>query len=195
MARKPRHTTRVSDLQMLGASSHILREWKLLGESAAELGGDFGERTARQQAAFDSTFVHIRCLINFLCGGYTGSRHDNDITPSDFLGRDWWPDDDQQFDRQMRGRLSVMNTEVLHLSWDRVDRTEPIWWSLILMARLTHHAMCLFVEELECEAGASPGVAACLPVFYEAQRATEGALPSVPRRTGETAVTLAPERR
>ena len=73
-----------------------------------------------------ATLIHARCLINFCCGGYTGKRHAGDIQPSDFLGVDWWPQD-ESFDRRLRGRLQFINEELQHLSWQRVLNTQALW--------------------------------------------------------------------
>ena len=179
---------------MVAGAVAIKREWQLLGESAAELNTGFGVRTPAEQAAFDACFVHIRCLINFLCGDYKAHRSGNDITPSDFLGRDWWPDDAEDLDRNLRGRLRVINREVLHLSWGRVDATEFIWWSMVFLVRLTHHSMCLFLGELEREAELHEGVGSCLPVLYDAQASVEVLLPAWDPSMPQTAVELAPPR-
>src|SRR5947209_1427853 len=99
-----------------------------------------GNREPQHNAAMEATLVHGRCLINFCCGGYYGTRHPRDIQPSDFVGVDWWPRD-EEFDRQLRGRLRFINEELQHLSWQRVLNQQALIVPVTLLVHEVQYAM------------------------------------------------------
>lgn len=133
-------------VQLVEAAHHVNGEWALLADMARLLPTS-GAQSLADTAALEATLVHARCLINFCCGGYQGGRNRSDIRPEDFLGRDWWPRD-EEFDRTLRGRLRFINQELQHLSWQRVLDEEPLGVSVTLLAHEVHWAMHLFVDEL-----------------------------------------------
>lgn len=91
-----------------------------------------------------------RTLILFLCG-QDGKRDRRDIRPKDFLGKDWWPDD-EEMDQRLRGKLVVMARNTAHLSWDRVLNWDPVLWPYNLLAWETSWSMGRFMRQLELAA-------------------------------------------
>lgn len=126
------------------AAQHVKDEWAEVAKMASLMPRD------RETAALEATLVHARCLILFCCGGYKGKRDRSDIVPKDFLGVDWWPRD-EDFDRQLRGRLRFINHELQHLSWQRVLNKEPLIVPVVLVAHEVHWGMLLFVDELRAK--------------------------------------------
>jgi hypothetical protein len=180
--------------QKIGAAHVVIDEWRRLGSSARLLGKADIVRTDRDNAAMDSAFVHARCLINFLCGNYMGTWQRGDIKPADFLGHDWFPDDNRNFDRELRGRLRIMNKAVVHATWDRVTSDEAVIWSMIVVAHQVSFGMRLFGVELDAQKATSDVAVVVAPMVVRAWEEIEPMLPPISKRTGETRVPLAPER-
>jgi len=167
------------------AAHHVMGEWVLVADRAALITTQ-GVRTSEEDAALESTLMHARCLINFCCGGYRGAHDDGDIQPRDFLGRVWWPGD-EEFDSLLRGRLRFINQELQHLSWQRVRNKEPLMVSTHLLAHEVHRAMQLFVDELRGDASR------WLAQFELQEQLVAGRLPPL-HRPSQTVPHLAPAR-
>ena len=151
-----------------------------------ELAKVTGQRALLENALLEAVLLHNRCLINFVCGNSKGERDKNDIQPADFLGRDWWPED-EQLDRQLRGRLPMLNKHLAHLSWKRVTDSTPVLWSVILVSHQTHWGMKLFTAE-------AARVGSTQASIFEANRdRVELALPRL-GQVAETSPVLAPLR-
>jgi hypothetical protein len=146
----------VAPSELEQAASHVAYEWTSLAGMAVELAKIQGARTLIQNALLEAFLVHDRCLINFLCGGYTGARDPKDLQPKDLLGREWWPPD-EEFDRRLRGRLPVINQNLAHLSWQRVRSEEPVSWQALFIAHETSWGMGLFVDEVVSSGGPCRG--------------------------------------
>jgi hypothetical protein len=183
MPKAPRPVPTQTELEE--ASHHVMGEWVLVADRAALITAR-GARTAPEDAALESTLMHARCLINFCCGGYGGSHNDSDIQPSDFLGRLWWPRD-EEFDQCLRGRLRFINQELQHLSWQRVRNDDPLMVSVHLLAHEVHWAMHLFVEELRASESH------WLARFELQERVVATRLPKL-ERVGQTIPHVAPAR-
>lgn len=168
------------------AASHVVYEWVTMAEMTAELAGVAGARSVIENALLEALLVHNRCLVNFVSGDWLGRHGKRDIQPQDFLGYPWWPSD-EEFDRELRGRLSVINKHLAHLSWDRVADRAPVMWSVVLISHQSHWGMKLFTEEAR-RAGSNQAEA-----FEEARDSAEGVLPRL-GRVGETTPVLAPRR-
>lgn len=177
----------VTDDQLLEAATQVCYEWDLLVDLAVRLDEVIGARTSADNNAMEALLVHYRCMVNFLCGGYTGGWHSWDIQPADFVGRVWFPSD-EELDRRLRGRLLTINAELQHLSWERILQTDPVMWSTVLLAHEVTYTMGLFHDALELEA---PGPV-CDLFGASHQRAIE-VLPELGDRAG-TAVPPAPLR-
>lgn len=168
------------------AAREVASEWVVMAELAAALASVTGTRTLTDRAVMEALFLHNRCLVNFLCGNWTGKHGTDDIRPSDFLGRDWWlPDLD---DRGLRGRLRVLNKHVAHLSWERVTDDTPVLWSLTLISHQSHWGMAVFAED------AAQADIAQASTFADARELAEASLPPLPSRVAETTPILAPPR-
>lgn len=128
------------------AASHVAHEWFALVDYAAQLDSIQGARTSAQNAVMEAALVHARCLITFLCGNYKGARSRADITPADFLVRPWsLPAED---DEQLRGYLPILNVNLAHLSWERLD-DQVVILPVGFLAHLLSWHMNRFVDELE----------------------------------------------
>lgn len=113
--------------QLAEAALAVAEEWQNLAELAAAL-RDEQELSPSVRAGLVDGFLGCdRSLILFLCGGQSGQRDRRDIQPSDFLGHDWWPDD-EEMDQRLRGRLAVLARFKAHLSWERVLNTDAVLW-------------------------------------------------------------------
>lgn len=168
------------------AASHVVYEWVSLAEMTAELAKVTGQRALIENALLEAVLLHNRCLINFVCGNLKGGHAKNDIQPADFLRRDWWPED-EQFDRQLRGRLPMLNKHLAHLSWERVTDSTPVLWSVILVSHQTHWGMKLFTAEA-VRTGSTQA-----SIFEASRDRVELALPEL-GRVAETSPVLAPVR-
>ena len=178
----------VSAEQLDMASVTVCFEWLTLTEIVERL-ARVGVRDAVETSEFEAFLTHWRNMVLFLCGGESGGRHPNDIEPADFLGSDWWPDDDDELDRTLRGRLPVVHKSLAHLSWFRVLALEPLAWSGVFLAHEISYAMALFIEEIRARDGR------CLQQFETGQARVKACLPAWDGRTPQTAVTLAPARK
>lgn len=107
-------------------AEEVCLEWTKAAELTAVAETFQGARSVAQSAVITAAVVHYRCLVNFVSGGYTGKRFDDDIWPSDFLGHEWHTSDDA-LDRTMRARLAVLNTEQQHISWRRLEEKMTLW--------------------------------------------------------------------
>lgn len=105
--------------QTTKAATEVAREWTNLAELAVAL-RDTSTAPGVRTGLVDGFMTCDRTLILFLCGGQDGKPDGRDITPKDFLGKDWWPDD-EEMDQRLRGRLAVMARNTAHLSWDRAE--------------------------------------------------------------------------
>ncbi len=159
-----------SSADLEAAAFQVTREWTTLAEQAALLEKVTGHREPQEQAILESCFLHLRCLINFLSGNYQGVRSGKDIQPIDFLGREWWLDDDE-LDCRLRGRLAVINKELAHLSWERINNDVAIMWPMSLLVHEVCYGMKGFVNEL-CDGGGS-----CLVQFEAACQQVDAVLP------------------
>lgn len=129
----------------LGAG-YIAEQWYIIGTVACRLDAVTGGRTPDESMALEIGTVYYRSLVNFCCGNFRGNRHDDDIKPSDFLGTDWWPPD-EELDRRLRGRLPTINRTLAHLSWHRPDIYAM--WPFGQLAHEVHHVLTEFVAEAE----------------------------------------------
>ena len=172
---------------LVQAALHVDYEWDSLVVLATDLDEVIGARTSADNNAMEALLVHYRCMVNFLCGGYTGRWAEWDIQPSDFLGRAWWPPD-EELDRRLRGRLVVINSELQHLSWERILKVDPVMWSTVLLAHEVTYAMSLFHDALERDA---PGVPC--DMFGAGLQVAIQRLPTLGERSG-TRVLPAPAR-
>jgi hypothetical protein len=134
--------------ELLEAAVAVDYEWVAMAELARNLDGVIGVRTEADNNAMEAFLVHYRCMVNFLCGDYKGNWYPTDIQPEDFLGEPWWPQD-EELDRRMRGRLPIINTELQHLSWQRVTNRDAVKWSTVSMAHEVSFAAERFVDEAE----------------------------------------------
>jgi hypothetical protein len=194
------------------AAKVISDEWVALATSAGLIEKLADDRRA-QEAAFDSCTLRGRSLINFLCGNERGGYHPKgtDLQPKDFLGRQWWPHDD--LDRRLRGRLPYLNSRVAHLTWHQVldfddqivlwvafserDRERISWFppdleklvvfSVPVMVRQIHAAICQFIDALEAD-----GVGHQVP--RDSVEEATSVLPRVVGVDGERGLALGPER-
>jgi hypothetical protein len=109
------------------AASEVCKDWTTAAELAhlAETTFPF-VRSPEQNAVITALVVHYRCLVNFVAGDYNGRWGKHDICPEDFIGRPW-STSDQDLDRDMRGRLKVLNTEQQHISWRRLEDNATMW--------------------------------------------------------------------
>jgi hypothetical protein len=177
-----------TDRDLDAAAVHVVYEWVALAEMTAELAKVTSVRTTVEHALLEAVLVHNRCLINFLCGDVNGRHGRRDIVPADFLGYEWWPDDDEDFDRLLRGRLPVLNKHLAHLSWERVTDATPVLWSVVLIGHQTHWGMKLFT--VEAVKASSPQAS-----LFDANRVrSEAAMPPL-GKVAETRPVLAPERK
>jgi hypothetical protein len=174
------------ELDRLSAgASHLAYEWLSVAENAGLLEPVTGARTPGQNAYLEAGLVHYRNLVTFCCGDYKGWwLHKDDMKPSDFLGRDWWPID-EEFDRRLRGRLPGINQNLQHLSWKRLN-DDVMSWPFGLLAHEAHHVMKLFLAEV-------PTDALWRPVLESAAARVEAVIPA--RQSWTTTVVVpAPER-
>jgi hypothetical protein len=81
-------------------AQQVCSEWVTAAELTAVAETFGGARTVEQSAVTMAVVVHYRCLVNFVSGGHSGKWFDTDICPSDFIGNDWHPSDDE-LDRTM----------------------------------------------------------------------------------------------
>ena len=64
------------------------------------------------------------------------------------MGHPWvLPDGD--LDRQLRGRLPVINKQMAHLSWDRITDQNPTMWATTFLAHEITYALVVFVDDLQ----------------------------------------------
>jgi hypothetical protein len=142
----------VSNMQdeqrLLTAAGYIAEEWRGIAQTAARLAHVHGARSSVQSADLDAGLLHYRCVVNFCCGNFKGRWDSADIKPADFLGRKWWPVD-EELDRRLRGRLPGINRALGHLSWDRLDLS--IMWPFALLAYEADYVLRLFLAEAESD--------------------------------------------
>lgn len=131
------------------AAHEVTSEWVSLVTSVA-LALDPETSPPVNRALKDAILSLDRSLILFLCGGERGSRDDRDIQPADFLGRDWYPTDDEM-DQRLRGRLGVISKLRAHLTWHRATSNDAVIWPLGLLAWETSWTMGEFIAELRTE--------------------------------------------
>lgn len=153
-------------------------------EYAALLDQIDGGRTLEQTAILEASLVHARCLIGFLSGDYKGRWHQDDMRPDDFLAQPWRLPDAE--DRELRGYVPIINENLAHLSWRRLD-PEPVLLPITLLAHLVDWNMRLFVAECEAQQ------ASLLAWFQATAGRTAAALPAR-RPWAATAVEPAPRR-
>ena len=109
------------------AAREVCKEWTAAAHLAHHAETTFPfVRSPEQTAVITALLVHYRCLVNFVSGNYVGKWGNHDINPEDFIGHPWWPLDDD-LDRDMRGRLKILNTEQQHISWSRLDDRLTMW--------------------------------------------------------------------
>lgn len=173
------------------AAIEVAARWMRLADTAAELKKARNVRNRADNAAMDACFVNVRAMINFAFGNVNGVWGPNDIRPSDFVGHVWWPEDETgTFDREIRGRLPVINGMVLHLTWDLVTNTETLAMSLLRTTALVNYAMGLFVTKLGLVESRYHEV--FLQAYSDHVREV---MPELDPHLGETAFDLAPPRR
>lgn len=126
-------------------------------------------RSLEQEAVITALVVHYRCLVNFVAGDYGGTWHEKDVCPEDFVGQPWWSTDDE-LDRVMRARLRILNTEVQHISWARLEDRMTMW-PFGYLIREVNAALCEFTEVLVSQG--LPGAAE----FVRARLVTHSLLP------------------
>lgn len=126
-------------------------------------------RSLEQEAVITALVVHYRCMVNFVAGDYGGQWHRSDLCPEDFVGRPWWSTD-HDLDRVMRARLRILNTEVQHISWKRLENRMTMW-PFGYLIREVNVALCEFTEVLVNQG--SPGAAE----FDRARSVTHPLLP------------------
>src|SRR4051794_16029259 len=98
------------------AAREVCKDWTAAAELSNLVETTFPfDRSIEQTAVITALIVHYRCLVNFVSGSFNGTWGKQDICPEDFIGDPWWPSD-QDLDRDMRGRLQVLNTEQQHIS-------------------------------------------------------------------------------
>lgn len=145
-----------------------------------------GTRSLADRAVMEACLVHARSLIYFCCGDYGARRDRRDIQPADFLGKDWWPPNDDD-DRIVRGRVRFINQKLQHLSWERVLDQEPLLVSVVLLVHEVHWAMTQFINELRTQHND------WFEGFEMQRQALEALLPAL-NGTAETVPHLAPPR-
>jgi hypothetical protein len=160
-----------SEDQLFEAAHEVGREWFKLAQGASDLTVVPGVRSREDQATLEAFLLRDAALIHFACGNRKGKRNDRDIQPSDFLGRDWWPDD-EEIDRRLRGRIKQIDAALGHVGWNRITGEAPSHWPISFLAWETSWALTRFVQVLIAE---QRSVAA---VFAEAQRHAYAALPA-----------------
>lgn len=126
------------------AARLVINEWQMLAECCALVQQIEGVRSTADTAALEAAWLHSRCLINFLCGNYAGKWDPRDISPRDFLREDWCLPDEH--DRELRGHLRIVNENLAHLSWNRLN-DEVISLPITLVGWLVHWNMGQFVQE------------------------------------------------
>jgi hypothetical protein len=159
-----------SEDELFEAAHAVGREWFKLAQAATDLSVIPGARNREDEATLEAFLVRDRALIHFVCGSYKGKRNDRDIQPRDFLGRDWWPDD-EEIDRRLRGRLKLIDTSLSDIGWDRITDGALAHWPCTFLAWETTWAMTQFVQVLVAE---QRSVATA---FAEAQRQAYAVLP------------------
>lgn len=133
---------------LLGGIGHVQYEWTQMAGCAARLELVDGIRTPEENATLEALLVHVRCLVNFLCGNYEGKWSRKDMKPADFV-RTAWVLPDAEMDRRLRGRLTVINKSLAHLSWERVTNRAGVIWPTGLLAHEVHWSMHQFVDAVE----------------------------------------------
>ncbi len=133
---------------LLGGIGHVQYEWTQMAGCAARLELVDGIRTPEENATLEALLVHVRCLVNFLCGNYEGKWSRKDMKPADFI-RTPWVRPDAEMDRRLRGRLTVINKSLAHLSWDRVTNRAGVIWPTGLLAHEVHWSRHQFVDAVE----------------------------------------------
>ena len=122
---------------LLGGIGHVQYEWTQMAGCAARLELVVGIRTPEENATLEALLVHLRCLVNFLCGNHAGQWMRKDMKPADFV-RTAWVLPDEEMDRRLRGRLSIINKSRAHLSWERVTNRAGVMWPTGLLAHEVH---------------------------------------------------------
>jgi hypothetical protein len=176
-----------SEDELFEAAAEVGREWLKLAQNASDLTVINSIRGREDRATLESFLLRNRALIHFLCGNRKGKRKDRDIQPSDFLDRDWWPED-EAIDRRLRGRLVQIDRWLANIGWNRVIDGSPEPWPCAFLAWETSWALTQFVQVLVAEqrpvaaafAEAQRHAFAALPA-YEAPPLTD--LPCAPKRT------------
>lgn len=142
--------------QLLEGVAHVEYEWTQMAGCAARLELARGVRSPEENATLEALLVHVRCLINFLCGNYKGEWSATDMKPADFI-RSSWSLPDEEMDRRLRGRLPIINKSLAHLSWQRVTNKDGVLWPSGLVAHEVHWSMFQFVAEIgACNACSAP---------------------------------------
>ncbi len=150
----------------------VASEWRAVVKIASSLESVRGPRSFDQSALLDAGMLHYRCIVNFCCGNFKGKWMSNDLKPQDFLGRPWWPEDNE-FDRRLRGRLATINKALVHLSWQRLDLYTM--WPFDLLAHEADHALRRFLDQI-------PVDATWAPTLQDAGEFARVTLPPKPRR-------------
>lgn len=130
---------------LLEGVGHVQYEWTQMAGCAARLALVDGVRSPEENATLEALLLHARCLINFLCGNFDGKWQPNDMKPADFV-RAPWGLPDEEMDRRLRGRLTVINKSLAHLSWKRVTDRAGVMWPTGLLAHEVHWSMHVFVD-------------------------------------------------
>lgn len=131
-----------TDLQL--AADEVAADWLSL-VTAVAIALDPATAAPVNRALKDAILGLDRSLIFFLCGGEDGRRDNRDIQPADFLGRDWYPADDEM-DQRLRGRLRLISKLRAHLTWHRATDLDVVIWPLTLLAHETSWTMSQFID-------------------------------------------------
>ena len=79
----------MNETQLLEGVGHVEYEWTQMAGCAARLELTRGVRSPQDNATLEALLVHVRCLINFLCGNYKGEWGATDMKPADFIRSSW----------------------------------------------------------------------------------------------------------
>lgn len=133
---------------LLGGIGHIQYEWTQMAGCAARLELVDGIRTPEENATLGGT-PRSRPLprqlpVRQLRGEVVAKGHEAGGLRSHRVGAP-----DAEMDRRLRGRLTVINKSLAHLSWERVTKRAGVIWPTGLLAHEVHWSMHQFVDAVE----------------------------------------------
>ena len=157
-----------SDADLVEALAHVGYEMWMMTQAAARLGSGECDEVATN-AYIESMLIHARALTDFFIV-VKERQLAGDIKRTDFA-REWVPEPGDAADR-LRSTYSLHHKYVAHLTWDRVDASQPAWfyWTIAADIVMVADQWCgLLIGSPELHGAFRPYVVLSLDLLAVAQ--------------------------